>query len=370
VKFDIESIGTTIVDLPIRRTHGIGAFTMNRQSTVIVQVRTSDGVIGLGEGVVPGGGPQWGGESVETIQQVIDGYLAPALTGKVFAGVNDVAAALARVTVYNNFSVAAIEMALWDLTGKYLGCSVGELLGGLRRETIDVLWSIGSNVSDPLEEALKYVDAGHRYIKFMLGTRAPKADCARVTEVVPHLPADTTTIVDFNGRWNEATARKWLPVLADAGVGIAEQPLPPWDIGGAHRLSELAIMSIMADEGVRSINDAFAVASARAADVIAVKVPKLGGITAALKTCGVAQAAAIALYGGGTMESSIGTSAAAQLFGTFDALVGCDIIGPLLMTDDVVTQPVEYRSAQVHIPQGAGLGLDLDMDKLKHYART
>ena len=226
VKFDIESIGTTIVDLPIRRTHGIGAFTMNRQSTVIVQVRTSDGVIGLGEGIVPGGGPQWGGESVETIQQVIDGYLAPALTGKVFTGVNDVAAALARVTVYNNFSVAAVEMALWDLTGKHLGCSVGELLGGLRRETIDVLWSIGSTVSDPLEEALKYVDAGHKYIKFMLGTGAPKADCARVTEVVPHLPADTTTIVDFNGRWNEATARKWLPVLADAGVGIAEQPLP------------------------------------------------------------------------------------------------------------------------------------------------
>ena len=104
--------------------------------------------------------------------------------------------------------------------------------------------------------------------------------------------------------------------------------------------------------------------------MIAVKVPKLGGITAALKTCGVAQAAATAVYGGGTMESSIGTSAAAQLFGTFDALVGSDLIGPLLMTDDVVTQRVEYRSAQLHIPQGAGLGLDLDMDKLKHYART
>jgi muconate cycloisomerase len=370
VRFEIDSISTTIVDLPIRRTHGIGAFTMNCQSTVIVQVRTADGAIGLGEGVVPGGGPQWGGESVETIQQVIDRYLAPTLIGKSFTGVNDVVAALTRVTACNNFSVAAIEMALWDLTGKYFGCSVGDLLGGLRRESIDVLWSIGSNVADPLEEALKYADNGHKCIKFMLGTRDPRLDCARVTDVIPHLPADTTIIADFSGKWDAATARRWLPVLAEAGVGIAEQPLAPWDIGGSQWLSNLAVMLVMADEGVRSVNDAFAVASARAADVIAVKVPKLGGITGALKTCAVAEASAVAVYGGGTMESSIGTSAAAQLFGTFATLVGCDIIGPLLMTDDIVTEPITYRSGQLHIPHAPGLGLQLDMDKMKHYARS
>jgi muconate cycloisomerase len=370
VIYRIESITTTIVDLPIRRPHGIGVVSMSRQSAVIVQLRTTDGVVGLGEGVVPGGGPQWGGESVETIQQIIDCYLAPALSGKSFNGVNEITAALLKLTPHNHFSVAAIEMAAWDLAGKYAGCSVAELLGGLQRDHIDVLWSIGGNVVDPLQEALEYHDAGHQTIKFMLGTRDPADDASRVVNLMPQLPAKTVVIIDCNGTWDEASAHRWLPALGDAGVQIAEQPLPAWDIAGSSRLAAKTGIQIMADEGICSIHDAFKIGAAHSAGILAIKVPKLGGVLAALKACGVAQAAGLAVYGGGTMETSIGTSAAAQLFGTFDKLTGCDLIGPLLMTDDIVTQPVQYKSGQLRIPQGAGLGVDLDLDKLNHYARS
>jgi Mandelate racemase / muconate lactonizing enzyme, N-terminal domain len=53
---------------------------MHGQSCVVVRVRTADGLTGLGEGVVPGGGPGWGGGSVESIKVTIDAYLAPAVT--------------------------------------------------------------------------------------------------------------------------------------------------------------------------------------------------------------------------------------------------------------------------------------------------
>lgn len=57
---EICSVDARIVDLPIRRRHRIGATVMRGQSCVVVRVRTTDGLTGIGEGVVPGGGPGWG----------------------------------------------------------------------------------------------------------------------------------------------------------------------------------------------------------------------------------------------------------------------------------------------------------------------
>jgi len=77
----VRSVGTAIVDVPIRRPHHFAALTIDHQSYVIVRVTAQDGLEGLGEGVTPGG-PWWGGESVETIQLVIERYLAPLVVGE------------------------------------------------------------------------------------------------------------------------------------------------------------------------------------------------------------------------------------------------------------------------------------------------
>src|SRR5438105_4105272 len=92
----ITEIRATIIDLPIRREHRIGVATMRGQSSVIVRAHTDDAVVGLGEGVVPGGGPEWGGESVESMKVTIDRYLAPALVGAELGGVNDALARMRR----------------------------------------------------------------------------------------------------------------------------------------------------------------------------------------------------------------------------------------------------------------------------------
>ncbi|WP_422047315.1 enolase C-terminal domain-like protein [Rosenbergiella nectarea] len=48
---------------------------------------------------------------------------------------------------------------------------------------------------------------------------------------------------------------------------------------------------------------------------------------------------------------------------------GTEMFGPLLLKDDVVTQPLVYQSGCVTLPEGPGLGIDVDEDKLLHYAR-
>ncbi len=69
------------------------------------------------------------------------------------------------------------------------------------------------------------------------------------------------------------------------------------------------------------------------------------------------------------METSIGTSAAAHVFGTLPDLAGSDIIGPIMLADDIVTQPLTVENGAVLITHRPGLGGDLDEDKVRHYMR-
>ena len=76
ISLPIESVSTTLVDVPLIRPHRFSVLRMTHQSMVIVRVRARDGIEGVGEAVVPGG-PWWGGESIEGIKALIDGYIAP-----------------------------------------------------------------------------------------------------------------------------------------------------------------------------------------------------------------------------------------------------------------------------------------------------
>ena len=365
----ISFVDARIVDLPIRRPHRIGGMVMRGQSCVVVRVRTADGLTGLGEGVVPGGGPAWGGESVESIKVTIDAHLAPALCGSPARGVNETVQRMNAVSAGNHFAKAAIEMALWDIAGKRARQPVHVLLGGLQRDAIDVLWSLGADTPDPLEEAQRYIAEGHRTIKFMIGGANPAAAVARVAGVLVKLQDGLTSFFDTNGKWDEPSACRWLPVLADAGVTIAEQLVPAWDLDAMARLTGATRTWVMADESVCSLSDAVAVAQRHAADIVALKVPKLGGITAARDVAAVARGAGIRCYAGGTMETSIGTSAAAQLFGTLPELAGSDLIGPIMRTHDIVTEPLTVRDGKLSVPDGPGLGVELDEDAMRRFAR-
>jgi muconate cycloisomerase len=365
----IVDVDARIVDLPIRRRHRLGIAVMTTQSTVIVRVHTDDGLVGLGEAVVPGGGPQWGGESVETMKAVIDRYLTPALTAAPVEGVNDLRARLDRVSPHTRFARAALEMAAFDLQGKRLGASVVDLLGGAQRERLPVLWSVGGDTENAGDEIARRLADGHRTLKFMVAGESPEQDTRRIVDLLRDVPDDVMVIVDMNARWTELDVTWWVPRLVEAGVDVVEQPAPAWDRHTAAGLVARGAVTVMADESVQSPTEARDVIESRSAHAVAVKVPKSGGITRARETAAVARAGGLALYGGGTMETSIGTAAAAALYGTWGSALGCDLVGPLLLTEDVATEPITYDAGDLCVPTGPGLGVVLDEDKVNFYTR-
>jgi muconate cycloisomerase len=273
----------------------------------------------------------------------------------------------------NNAAKAAIETALFDAVGKTLGVPASLLLGGAVRDRVPVLWTLASG--DPgqeIEEAERKLAARlHDTFKVKIGAQPVDADLARLRRLAAALGGRATLIVDANQAWDEPVATRALPALAELGIRLVEQPLPAWNLAGMARLRARSPVPLMADECVFSAHDMLAVAAAGAADVVSLKLVKHGGLLGVRKVAAVAEAAGIGLYGGCLLESSIGAAAHLQVFAGFRELGwGCEHFGPQILTDDLVTEPLRFADCQVELPQGPGIGVTLDRDKLRRYARA
>jgi muconate cycloisomerase len=368
----IEDVKSTIVDVPTIRKHKLSSLSVTAQSYVIVELRLANGVTGIGEAATLGG-PRWSEESVESIKATIDTYLAPALIGSVG---NRFVAARARMdeaAKRNNAAKSAIETALFDAVGKTLEVPAVQLLGGAVRDSIPVLWTLASG--DPgqeIEEAEGKIAARlHNKFKVKIGAQVPAADMARLRRLASALEGRATLIVDANQAWDETTALRCLPVLADIGVALVEQPLPAWDLPGMGRLRARSWVPLMADECVFSTHEMLDVVRSGAADVVSLKLVKHGGLLATRDVAAVAAAAGIGLYGGCLLESSIGAAAHLQVFaGLRDLAWGCEHFGPQILTEDLVTEPLRFEDFHIHLPAGPGLGVTLDPAQLRCYARS
>lgn len=368
----IREIVTEIVDLPIQRAHKFASQTMRHASHLIVRVRTAEGLEGIGEGTTPGG-PWWGGESVETMKIVIDSYLAPALVGEHATRIGGVLEKMDRMVARNSFAKAAVEMACHDLLGKSLGVPVCDLLGGPVRESLPVLWTLAAgDVETDIAEVEEKLDAGlHARFKVKVGATDVDGELRRLARISEAVGERADLVVDPNGSWDELKAMRALPGLREIGVTLLEQPLPAWDLEGMARLRAMQLVPVMADECMHTVHDALAVVERRAAHVFSLKVLKSGGIVRTQKTAAVAEAAGLRCYGGTSLETSIGTAAGLHLFRCIPNLTeGCELFGPLLLADDVVEEPLEFRDFHVWPPKEPGLGVALDEDKIAHYRRS
>ena len=367
----INEIKSTIVDVPTVRKHKLSSLSVTAQSYVIVELRLANGVIGIGEAATLGG-PRWSEESVESIKATVDTYLAPALIGAAADRFEAARARMDEAAKRNNAAKAAIESALFDAVGKTLGVPAVQLLGGVVRESVPVLWTLASgDPAQEIEEAEKKIAARlHNTFKVKIGAQSPEADMARMRRLASALEGRASLIVDANQAWDETTALRCLPILAEIGVTLVEQPLPAWNILGMARLRARSTLPLMADECVFSIHDMLDVARAGAADVVSLKLVKHGGLLATRDVAAVAGAAGIGLYGGCLLESSIGAAAHLHVFaGLRDLAWGCEHFGPQILTGDLVTEPLRFEDFHIHLPTGPGLGVTLDPEQLRRYAR-
>ncbi|WP_250492974.1 muconate/chloromuconate family cycloisomerase [Caballeronia sp. GAWG1-1] len=367
----IESVEAILVDLPTIRAHQLSMATMQQQTMVIIRLRSSDGIEGIGEATTIGG-LSYGEESPEGIKLTFDTYLAPALVGQDANNINAVMLKLNKVARGNRFAKSGIETALLDAQGKRLGVPVSTLLGGAVRKTLPVLWTLASgDTNRDIEEAeMLLAERRHNVFKLKIGRRGVRDDVAHVSKIKSALGDRAKVTVDVNQAWSEVDATLGIAALEAAGVDLVEQPTPREHRGALARLAARFNVPIMADESVTGPEDALELVRDACADVFALKIAKSGGIFGMMRTAAIADAAGVLLYGGTMLEGSIGSVASAHGFSALPQLAwGTELFGPLLLKDDIVTARPQYRDFDLHMPAGPGLGLQIDEEKLAFYRR-
>jgi muconate cycloisomerase len=176
--------------------------------------------------------------------------------------------------------------------------------------------------------------------------------------------------VDVNQAWDESAAMRGIAALEAAGVDLVEQPVARSNLRAMQRIASRFIVPILADESLHGPESAFELAVQAAADAFAVKISPSGGIRAAARVAAIAEVAGIGLYGGTMLESGLGTAAAAHLCATFRRLEwGTELFGPLLLSEEILREPLSYRDFSLIVPTGPGLGVELDDERVEAFRR-
>jgi muconate cycloisomerase len=368
----VESIETCIVDLPTIRPHVLAMATMHHQSIVLVRIRTSDGVEGLGEGTTIGGA-SYCEESPESIKLAIDTYIAPVLRTCDATRVQQAMCKVALSVSGAHIAKCAVETALLDIAGKRLGVPVSELIGGGRvRDRLPIAWTLASgDTGSDIEEAERVLELRrHNIFKLKIGKREVRDDVAHVAAIKRAVGDRGSVRVDVNQHWDEAQADLGMKLLEEVGCDLVEQPVAKGNLPAMARLSAKHVIPLMADEALHGPADAFAVAAQAAARVLAVKIAQSGGLIPAYHVAAIADAAGVGLYGGTMLEAGVGTAASAHLCASMPSLAwGTELFGSLLVKEDILAEPLRYSDFELEVPTAPGLGIALDEDKVDFYRR-
>ncbi len=373
------------VRLPLRLDSRWRGLTEQLGRSCIVRVYDSRGRVGHGEAAaLASWGGDWGsryGETPTTVRHVVEELLAPALRGIDPFEIERGCKLMDDVVRGHVYAKAAVEMALWDLQGLSVGLPVHKLLGGAVRDGVVVTHMLGiMHASDAVREATAAAEEGIRAFQIK-GTGEADRDVEQVRALRAALGDGVLLRLDANqgyrglgGKTTAAIMRR----LEEAGVDMIEQPGE--GLREMARAHSAASVPIVADESCWSPHDVVEVAEHDAADVISIYLAKAGGISRAKQVATVAT-----LYGfpcdvNGSLESAIGNAANLHFAVSTPAItIPCVIpvtnpepsengsVAGRYYTDDLVSRPFRFRDGVLYPPEGPGLGVIIDEQRLDAY---
>lgn len=355
----IDGATLRLVRLPLVTPFTIATGTLTEKVFPLLTLR-SDGLEGLAEGVMDPL-PDYLEETVAGAMDLLTTVLLPQVLGRSFANPESLARDLAPWRA-NHMAKATVEMAFWDLWARSLNLPLQTVLGGAG-DAIDVGVSLGIGpVAQTLERVAAHLDQGYRRIKLKV---KPGHDLALLEAVRRQFPQAHLT-VDANCCYKLADAGL-IARMDDFALDYIEQPLA-WDDIHDHATLQARIRTpLCLDECIRTVDHARKALQTDAARVINIKVGRVGGHVAARQIHDLAQAFQVPVWCGGMLESGVGRAHNIHL-STLPNFTkpGDTSSASRYFTRDIVEQKLETVDGRMPVPQGAGIGVSLDLDYLPH----
>lgn len=278
-----------------------------------------------------------------------------------------------------SFGIAALDIALWDLRGRTLGCSVLDLLGGPVRDRLPAVASSHAHHADigaMVEEAQSWLSTGLQGVKVGFGKRGDARlgfehdrDVEYVRRMREGLGDAALLMIDCGWviRWDVMTAVRRAQAFDDYRVHWIEEPLGAWDPEGYANLRSKTTTLIAYGEREWNVEGYARLLDTGTVDVVGVDPGRAEGITGFRR---VADRVASARRQANAHAWSSAIVTAASLAISF-ASPACKLfeVKPLRnpMQHDLVASPIEHREGWMVPPRGPGLGIDVRDEVVDFY---
>jgi muconate cycloisomerase len=351
----IRRVDAIPVALPLKAPMKMAGITITQAENLLVRVEAAGGQVGWGEAP---SAPTMTGDTLGGLVAAVRDHLAPRLIGKDVRG--DHRAMLQRALVGNTGAHSAVEMALLDLAGHASGTRLIDLVARPSRTRVAPMWLLGNATPEQdITEAKEKQAQGFDFFKLKIGVKPIAAEIAAAHAIRKALP-DATLCADANCGLTLAAARRYAGRTRDADLAFIEQPLPADDMAGLKALAHATKTPIGMDESIQSLADIETVRRAGAKGV-SLKLIKLGGFRDAIAAGKLCRKLGLKINVAAKIaETSLGTAAAVHLACAVPNVAWGVSLTNLYLAADIVRRPIALRGGAVALPDGPGLGVEVD----------
>ena len=358
----------------ILRVESVQQKTASCQDVALVRVRTDDGLEGIGEADA----------SPEVIKAIIDAPFSHNIAcglREILIGENPLETErlwqkMYRRTMYYGRSsvticaMSAVDMALWDLKGKYFKQPIHRLLGGKQHDRIKAYASIlfGRNGKQTKEIGQRWVNAGYAAVKFgwePMG-QSETLDLELVRGAREGIGEDNTLLIDAGCVWDARTALTRAYAFAEFDIDWLEEPLRPSDVEGYAWLRDRSPVPIAGGEEECGRESFRPLIDRHALDVYQVDISRNGFTDAAYIRARVEEIGARLCNH--CYTSPITVAASLHWLATCrDAFIFEDCVDDSPMRHELTHEKLQAKDGWISAPDGPGLGITLNDEFVKKY---
>jgi len=377
----IVDLAIHVLKSPLAEPFAFSQGWVRQRSATLVEVRTDKGISGWGEAFAQGLEPP------EIAATVIDTALRPLVIGadpldtevlwhRMYNATRDYGRKGSVVS-----AISAVDIALWDIAGKFHDVPIYKLLGGAFRTRVQP-YATGfyrikgqGEATRLAEEAIRHFEAGFSLMKVKLGYGV-EDDVACMEAIGRAIQGKPITLmVDTNHAYGRAEALKLGRALEEYDLRWYEEPVVPEDVQGYAELRSKLSMPIAGGENEHTLYGFRELLAAGAVDVAQPDVGSCGGLSAARHIVALAQSHGVQVNPH-VWGSAIAQAASLQLLAALPvAHHSLFAQQPVLEYDrsshpfrqHLIRQPIEQRDGWVEIPSAPGLGVEVDRAALDRY---
>lgn len=250
-------------------------------------------------------------------------------------------------------TIAAFDVALWDMKAKRAGLPLAKLLGA-HRDTLRIYNSEGQYLQASIDEIKAAADRslalGIGGIKMKVGQPDGQQDLRRIDALRSHLPDEIPLMIDANQQWDRSYALQFGKIVDDMGLGFIEEPLDALDFEGHAMLADALATPIATGEMLTSPSEAIDLVRKGGCDVSQVDAPRIGGITPFLRAMAAAETERVAIAPHWMMELHIHLAAAYPEEAWVEHFH---------MLEPLFDERLQIEDGRVAVPSDPGLGLTI-----------